>query len=138
MKYLFALLLFSSPVFACVHSVDSTDTYVEVCTASDACRRVFHSELPSGPQWKKEDAVAQAMQDFLDVRLELISFDPVDPDKALDPNCENSFWGDDSGAKKISLEATHMVFRSCIIEDVLWLEQSGIYTFTIRTTDRCQ
>ena len=139
MRYLFLVMLFiPGSLWACIHSVDSTDTYVEVCKSSEACRVIYYDELPAGPKWKAEEAITKGMQSFLDSMVSLN--DPefyLDPDAAVDPDCENFFWGDDTGAKKISLEATHLVARSCIIEDVFW---NGIdrYTFTIRTADRCQ
>ena len=60
----------------------------------------------------------------------------LDPDAAVDPNCENFFWGESEGNPQNSLEATHLIARACIIEDVLW---NGVdrYTFTIRRADRC-
>jgi hypothetical protein len=135
MRYLFLLAFFCAPAFACVHSLQSTDTFVEVCASSDSCRLILYDDLGFGNNHtKRAEFILQEMQDFLDTRLELITFDPADPDKALDPNCGNLFWGDNTGEKKISLEATHLVSRDCVVDSVVW---DGVaYIMSIRRADR--
>ena len=136
MKFLLPLLFFCTPTFACLHSATSTDTYVEVCKGSDTCRVIYYDELPTGPTWKAEEAITKGMQSFLNsmVSLNDPEFD-LDPDAAVDPNREDFYWGDSTGAKRDSLEATHLIARGCIIEDVHW---DGIdrFIFTIRRASR--
>jgi hypothetical protein len=139
MRYLLLLAFVCSPAFACLHSAGSTDTYVEVCKSSDTCRVIFYDELCCGNNHtKRAEQIRAGMQSFLNstVSLNDPEFD-LDPDAAVDPDCENFYWGDLAGEKKISLEATHLVARDCIIENVFW---DGIdrYIFTIRRADRCQ
>jgi len=134
--FLLSLLLFSTPLLACVHSATSTDTYVEVCVASDACRVLFHADIPRGSQAKNEEFVRDHMQNFLDTRLTLSSFPAADPAKASDPGCENFYWGDIDGVKQDSVNATHLIARPCVIEFVEW--NGTQYKFQIRRADRCQ
>ena len=137
MKYLLLIfLLFAAPLLACTYSTASTDTYVEVCVASDACRVLFHADIPRGSQTKNEEFVRAHMQNFLDTRLTLNSFPAADPAKASDPNCENFYWGDIDGLKASPVEATHLIARGCIIEFVEW--NGTEYKFQIRRADRCQ
>lgn len=135
----FVLALCWMPAIACVHSVTSTTDYVEVCKASDACRRLDYTDIPNGSRAKKDEAVRSYMQSFLDVVINLNDpeFD-LDPDAAQNPDCENFYWGDTTGAKKISLEATHLVARDCVIDAVVWDEVSATYVLTIRRAESCQ
>lgn len=136
MKYLLTLLLFiCTPVFACVHSIASTTEYVQVCAASDSCRTIFYSELPKGSKEKQAEIIRQELQDFLDVRLEITSFDPADSFKASDPKCESVYWGDNTGIEKSSLEATYIIARGCIVENVFW--NLDRFTFTVRAAQPC-
>jgi len=128
-------LLFSASVYPCVHSVEVTDTYVTACAAADACRTILYEDLSPGSIGKKEEEVRETFQAFLDTRLELVTFPAADPDKATDPNCENFYWGDIDGTPAGSLDATHLIARDCIIEDVTW--NGGDFSFSVRRADRC-
>jgi hypothetical protein len=137
MRYLLLLAFVCSPAFACVHSINSTDTYAEICTGVDTCRIIFYDELGNGNNHtKRSETIRQTMQNFLDVRINLLLLEINDPDKGLDPNCGNIFWGDITGNKKISLEATHLVNRGCVVENVHW---DGIskYIMAVRSTRPC-
>ena len=138
MKTLLAVLLLMPAVsFACVHSVEVTDTYAKVCAASDSCRTVLYQSIPNTSQARKNEMVREGLQFYLDTREELALFPPEDPVKAEDPNCENWYWGLSDGTPESDpLDATHLIARDCIVENVTF---DGVqYNFVIRRANRCQ
>jgi hypothetical protein len=114
----------------------STDTYAEICYAPDSCRTVLYDDLGFGNNHdKRAEALRSNFQAFLDTRLELTSFPAEDPDKASDPDCENFFWGDQQGDKADAMNATYLIARPCIVEDVEWIGTE--YFFVVRGANRC-
>jgi hypothetical protein len=139
MKILIAVLvqLIALPAWACVHSVEVTDTYAKVCAASDSCREVVYTGIPNTSQDRKNELVRDLMQQFLDTRTSLDLLVPEDPDKGTDPGCEFLFWGLADGTPTSDpLEATHLIGRGCVVDNVSY--DGTQYVITIRRASGCQ
>jgi hypothetical protein len=139
MKYLIVVLVLaiSPPVLACVHSIEVTDNYAKICAAADSCREVVYQAIPNMNQARKNELLRSVLQQFLDTRTSLDLLEPEDPDKGSDPGCEHLYWGLSDGTPTSDpLEATHLIGRGCVVENVSY--DGTQYWFTVRRAERCQ
>ena len=111
------VLFLSSAAMACVNSVQSNPEFVEVCAASDSCRRVNITDLKGASDKQRSSELQDILQSFLDVRQPIAALDPVDPDKGSNPDRGSLFWSDADGEKKSTIldGATHLVGRGCVV-----------------------
>lgn len=92
-----------------VHSIEITDTYIEICKASNDCRTVYYQVLPG--QIANAEAVLKAnFQNYFDYRQRLTSLPLDDPDRYADPAQPNLFW-----------DQNYLVGRGIIVTDVVWM-----------------
>lgn len=118
----FTLYLLTLPAFACVTSVTSTDTYVEICK-SGVCARILLANLRNGSVTLQAEQVREVLQSWMQVRQALATLPEDDPDKGTNPAVgERLFWSDSEGNPVDTLPegATHLTFQSCIVEAVEW------------------
>ena len=131
------VLAFAFPAFACVQSVSSDSSQVQVCVGG-ACRTILYTNLAPGSNALKAAAVQKSMQAFLDTRLLITTFPPEDPAKAEDPAAtfgERFFWSDLDGVPTEGnpLTTTHVTARECIVENVTW--DGTAFVLTIRRAE---
>ena len=90
---------------------------MEVCAASDSCRRVNTFDLKGGSDQQRSDELQDILQAFLDVRQPISGLEAVDPDKGSNPDRGSLFWADSDGGKRDTMldGATHLVGRACVV-----------------------
>lgn len=131
---LWVSLLASPAAIACIQSVDSQPTYVEVCSGG-ACKHIDYVDVRGGtPSGAELESILDSIQAWLDVRIPIISLETDDPDKAcnLADQRDSLFCGDIDGNRQIPTkeEDRYLIGRSCEVS----AEWDGVdryrYSFT--------
>lgn len=123
-------LLVAAPASACNGLVTSTATSITVCRDGFTCREVLYSQLRNGSDNLRAEQVRAVLQSFVDLRLRIDTLPLDDPDRGTDPGMRSLFWGDADGNPANGVDATHLIGRGCLIEDVHWVD--GQIVLTIR------
>jgi hypothetical protein len=136
MKYIFlaaALWLLATPALACVNSVSSNGTYVQVCIDCCNCLRLAYADLKTSPGSAQASVdVIETFQTFLDHRQPILSLPLDDEDRGTDPADPRIFWSDADGVPWEGLLSvgTYLTSRSCIVADAVWDGTDFVLTLT--------
>ena len=140
-----ALAAFATPALAnkCLPFMFSTTDDIRFCEVadpgSDLCRVISYADLQNAVgnnKSKQAVLLQQEAQDWIDVRFDLTGpvldgDDGRDPYKDANPDNDAEFWSDADGTP-MSLGASHVTVRSCVIENVRWLVEQGIFVASAR------
>jgi hypothetical protein len=93
---------------------------------------VTFAELISLTPAGNEAILVDKLQEGLDTRQQLNAVTLADPDKTVNPNLDNSFWGNEDGSP--SLTGNYLIGRGVEVVAASWNAALGKYIVELRAT----